>query len=177
MDKGSAFHPRMEHCTVLRPGQAQKIKELGIGVSVQPEFIVDDWWAENRLGPERCRMAYPLASLVRNDVKVGISTDSPVEPANPWFTVDAAVNRGRGERGGILQFSPDEALDLKSVLHLYTSGSAELLLDKDAGTLEDGKLADFVVLDIDPFETRDLKVINVLETYVGGARVFERSTP
>lgn len=175
MKEDESYHPRIEHCTVLRPGQAEKLKRLGIGVTVQPEFVIDDWWAVNRLGIERSRMAYPLGTLVNNGIRIGLSTDSPVEPPNPWLTVDAAVNRGEKENREILKYSSNERVDINSALDLYTSGSAELILGSELGSLEVGKFADFIVLDRAPFNSLDLRSIKVIETYVGGNLVFKYS--
>jgi hypothetical protein len=165
--------PRIEHCTVLREGQVQKLKELDIGVSTQPAFVIDDWWVLKRLGKERCKISYPLATLHNNKIGLGISTDSPVEPPEPWFSIDAAVNRGEREGREILKYSLGEKVDLSTALSLYTTGSARLLMDDEIGTLEPGKFADFIVLDKDPFATRDIRNIKTIETVVGGISRFK----
>ena len=172
LERNAVLVPRIEHCTVLRGDQVERLKTLGIGVSVQPAFVLDDWWAVKRLGRERSKTAYPLGTLVRERIEVGISTDSPVASPNPWFTIDAAVNRGEREKREILDYSPQERVDLACALHLYTKGSAALLMDKDAGSLETGKFADFIILNADAFDVHDLKEIRVRETYVGGELVF-----
>lgn len=166
------IEPRIEHCTVLREDHIKNLDDLKIGVSTQPAFVIDDWWAVNRLGKERSRLSYPLATLYKNRLKLGISTDSPVEPPNPWFTVDAAINRGERERREILKYSGDERVDILTALYLYTTGSASLLMDSDVGSLDVGNFADFIVLDSDPFEVRDVRNVRVLETYVGGVSRF-----
>ncbi|MGC8617858.1 MAG: amidohydrolase family protein, partial [Thermoplasmata archaeon] len=167
--------PRIEHCTVLREDHIRRLKDLNIGVSVQPAFVIDDWWAVKRLGKERSRLSYPLSTLYKSQVKIGISTDSPVEPPNPWITVDAAVNRGEREGREILNYSGDERVNLSIALFLYTEGSASLLMDRDVGSLEIGKFADFVVLDKDPFDLQDVRSVKVLETYVSGVSRFRVS--
>ena len=166
------IEPRIEHCTVLREDHISRLKELRIGVSTQPAFVIDDWWAVNRLGKERSRFSYPLATLQREQLKVGLSTDSPVEPPNPWFTVDAAVNRGEREKREILKYSGEERVDILTALRLYTTGSASLLMDSEVGSIEIGNFADFIILDRDPFESQDVRNIRVLETYVGGVSRF-----
>jgi predicted amidohydrolase YtcJ len=172
LDRKTIMEPRIEHCTVLRANQVARLKSLGIGISVQPAFVLDDWWAVKRLGRERSKIAYPLGTLVREGIKVGISTDSPVASPNPWFTLDAAVNRGEREKLEILECSPQERIELACALHLYMEGSASLLMDKSVGSLESGKFADFIILNADPFNVQDLREIRVRETYVGGECVF-----
>lgn len=174
-DRKKMIEPRIEHCTVLRDDQIAKLRDLNIGVSVQPAFVIDDWWVVRRLGRERSRLAYPLASLLKNEIKLGISTDSPVASPDPWLSVDAAVNRGESEKREILQYSRSEMVDLATALSLYTAGSASLIMSEEVGSLDVGKLADFVVLNKDPFDTRDLKSVRTIETVVGGKTRFKAS--
>lgn len=166
--------PRIEHCTVLRKDHMRKLRELKIGVSVQPAFVIEDWWAVKRLGEKRSKHSYPLASLYDTGVNVGISTDSPVEPPDPWYSLDAAVNRGEREGREILRYSEDERVNLSTALWLYTEGSARLIMNEEVGSIEAGKFADFVIVDKDPFRTDDLRTIQTVETVVGGVSRFRK---
>ncbi len=166
---------RIEHASVLRDDQVERIAELGIVVSVQPHFIVSDWWVIRRVGKSRAKWVYRLKSLIEKGIVVGFGTDAPVEPVNPWKTVYSAVTRGRHEKLDLYELTKNESLTVEEALHYYTYGSAYLLFEEqNLGTLEVGKFADFVVVDRDPFEVdeRDLINIRVLETYVGGNRVY-----
>ena len=167
------LEPRIEHCTVLRANHVSRLKELGIGVSVQPAFVIDDWWAVRRLGNERSKMSYPLATLFASHVKLGISTDSPVSSADPWLSVDSAVNRGEREKREILKYSANERVDLSTALYLYTAGSASLLMNDKIGSLEVGNFADFAILSNDPFGTQNLRNVKVIETIIGGNTKFK----
>lgn len=173
--KEEASKHRIEHLSVLRDDQLSKLRDIGIGVAVQPEFTIDDWWVVKRLGRDRCRHTFPLGSLLSFGIRVGLSTDSPVEPVNPWLTVDAAVNRGKGENLEISPISIEEKVDLATALSAYTQGSAELVMEGETlGSLEEGKRADFIVLDKDPFSASDVRSIKVLETYIGGDFMYSR---
>lgn len=173
LDRNKLTRPRIEHCVVLRHDQVGKIRDLELGVCVGPASVIDDWWVVDRLGRERSELAYPLTTLLEGGIIVGISTDSPVEPVDPWFTVDASVNRGLKEGIELLKFSEKERIDLATTLYLYTEGSAWLIgEERNLGNLEPGKFADFIVVDEDPFFTDELRGIKTLETYVGGQRVF-----
>ena len=152
----------------------RKLRELKIGVSVQPAFVIEDWWAVKRLGEKRSRHSYPLASLYDTGVNMGISTDSPVEPPDPWYSLDAAVNRGEREGREILRYSEDERVSLSTALWLYTEGSAGLIMNEEVGSIEAGKFADFVIVDKDPFRTDDLRTIQTVETVVGGISRFSK---
>nr|WP_245526511.1 amidohydrolase [Desulfurococcus mucosus] len=162
--RGSGVRHRIEHASVIRPEQVAEASSLGIAVSVQPRFAVSDWWAGQRLGDERLKWLYPFKTMAGRGVALGFSTDAPVEPLNPWETIYAAVAREGGE-----------ALTLEEALHYYTYGSAYVLGEEgELGTLTEGKLADLIVVDRDPFKTPlgELRGIRVVETYVGGERVL-----
>lgn len=143
---------RVEHASVIRPDQIDEIVKLGVAVSVQPRFAISDWWAKDRLGLERLKWLYPFKTMATMGVPLGFSTDSPVEPLNPWETVYAAVSREGGE-----------ALTVEEALHYYTHGSAFILDEEDElGSLEAGKLADLIIVDRDPLKARldELREIN-----------------
>ena len=167
---------RIEHASLMRPDQIERAKRLGVRLAIQPHFVITDWWVVERVGTERAKWAYPFRSIAKAGIPFGLSTDSPVEPLDPWETVYAAVTRGKYENVPLAALTADEALTLEEALHAYTAGSAEVLMEDDLGTLKEGKLADFIVVGEDPFEVNEdrLKGIEVLETYIGGEKVWER---
>ena len=159
----------------MRDDQVERIAKIGIVISAQPHFIISDWWITDRVGQNRAKWVYRLKSLIEKGIVVGFGTDSPVEPVNPWETVYSAVTRGKYEGLELYELTKNEILTVEEALHGYTYGSAYILFEEqNIGTLEVGKFADFVVVDRDPFEVdeRDLRNIRVLETYVGGNRVY-----
>ena len=166
---------RVEHASVLREDQVEEMARLGIAAAVQPHFIISDWWAKQRLGEERIRWLYPFKRMIEKGVALGFGTDSPVEPVDPWQTIYAAVTRGKYEDIPYYRETESQRLTLEEALHLYTWGSAYIMYEEgDLGTLEKGKLADFIVVDRDPLtiEERELKEVRVLETYIGGRRIW-----
>jgi len=166
---------RIEHCSIVRNDQVGRIKELGAAVTIKPHFVISDWWVTSRIGKERARLAYPFKKMAIEIACIGIGTDCPVEPVNPWETVYAAVTRGAEDGVPLASETQEEKLTLEETLDKYTYGSSCTLNEEnDLGTLDPGKYADFVILETDPFsvnveQIRDLKV---LETYVGGRRSF-----
>lgn len=167
---------RIEHASIVRPDQISKIRDLGIPLVIQPHFIITDWWVLKRLGESRATWVYPFKTLINSGILLGISTDSPVEPLNPWETVYAAVTRGEYEDIELSKLTPHEKLSLTESLHSYTQGSAYALGEENnVGTLEVGKFADFIVVDKDPYvvDEKTLREIKVLATYVGGVKVYE----
>ncbi|MGC9152466.1 MAG: amidohydrolase [Vulcanisaeta sp.] len=166
---------RIEHASVLREDLIRRIKELNIALAVQPHFIISDWWVVNRVGVDRTRYVYPFRTLMDNGIMLGFSTDAPVEPLNPWETVYAAVTRGKYENIELYKYTESEGVSVTDALHYYTYGSAYLLHEEhELGKLEPGYLADFIIIDKDPLsiDDKELRNIKVIETYIGGQRVY-----
>jgi len=173
-DVGRARH-RVEHASVVREDQVREFAKLGIVASVHPQFITSDWWAKQRLGSERLKWLYPVRTLVESGVAIGFGSDSPVETPNPWLSIYSAVTRGVFEGVPHAKETESESISVLEALHIHTYGSAYIMHEEvNLGTLEVGKLADFIVVDRDPLavEPRELKSIRVLETYISGKRVW-----
>ena len=166
---------RIEHASVLREDQVSELAKLGVAVSIHPQFITSDWWAKERLGSERLKWLYPIKTLVKSGVAIGFGSDSPVEAPNPWFSIYSAVTRGVLDGVPHAKETESECISVLEALHIHTYGSAYILHEEaNLGTLEVGKLADFIVVNRDPLavEPKELKNIRVLETYIGGKRVW-----
>ncbi|MEM2579476.1 MAG: amidohydrolase [Desulfurococcaceae archaeon] len=165
---------RVEHASVLREDQVEEMSKLGITVSAQPHFIITDWWAEKRLGKERARWLYSFKTMMEKGIVVGFGTDSPVEPLNPWETIYAAVTRGKYEGISYYESTAKESLTLEEALQAYTWGSAYIMFEEDLVGLTEEGLADFIIIDKDPFaiEERELKNVRILETYINGKRIW-----
>jgi len=153
---------RIEHASVLNEELIQRMKSLGVIASVQPHFIVSDFWVENRLGKKRARWVYPFKSLLKAGVIVCGGSDCPVEPISPLLGIWAAV---------VKQQTSEECLTVEEAIRLYTVNAAYANFEETLiGTIEEGKLADMVVLSDDPFKIKLEKIrdIDVLMTLVGG---------
>jgi predicted amidohydrolase YtcJ len=166
---------RVEHASLVRDDQLAVLEKLKPVLVVQPHFVISDWWVLNRVSIERSRWVYRFKDFIDRGIPVAFSTDSPVESLNPWETVYAAVTRGRYEEVPLYSYTKDQAIPVNMALHMYTYGSAYALNEENnLGSLEVGKLADFIVVDRDPLsvDPRELRSIRVLETYVSGKRVW-----
>jgi len=170
----SGADARVEHASLVRDDQLPGLR--GVRVSVQPMFVIEDrGWLKGRLGARRLGLAYRFRSIVASGAIVGLSTDAPVEPTDPWLTVYAAVTRGQGEGCELAKVTPEERLTVPEALHLYTAGSAAVLKDPLIGSLTPGHLADIAVFSQDPLEVSepaDLRTIRNVATFVGGERAF-----
>jgi hypothetical protein len=157
---------RLEHASVLNPRLIRRIAERGIIASVQPHFVISDFWIADRLGAARARWTYPLKSLLKAGVVAVGGSDAPVEPVSPILGIYAAVAR---------ETFPEERLTIDEALRLYTLNSAYASFEEGLkGSIEPGKLADLVVLSENPYETapNQIKDIEVEMTIVGGEIVY-----
>lgn len=134
---------RVEHASVCPPDQLARLARLQIATTLQPQFVTSDTWTGDRLGKDRAPWAYPFASMVRAGVPVGLSSDAPVEKLDAFACLASVVGRH--------EWSPAQTLTPSDALRAYTLGSAFCgHRERQAGSLEAGKLADFVMLDADP---------------------------
>ena len=164
---------RIEHASVVRDDQLERISKLNVAVSVQPHFIITDWWVVRRVGKNRARWIYRFKSMIEASIPVAFGSDAPIEPANPWLSIYAAVTRGAHEKIELYKYTADECLLLHDALHAHTYGSAfAMCTENELGTLEVGKFADFIVLSRDPFEIsyERLKDLTVNRVYIGGVK-------
>jgi len=153
---------RVEHASVLSEKTIRHMKKLNLIASVQPHFVVSDFWAADRVGPERARWVYPFKSLIKEGVTVAGGSDCPVEPINPLFGIQAAVAR---------ETFPEERITVDDALRMYTINGAYASFEDDAkGSIEAGKLADLIVLSKNPLTVKSDKIkdIEVEMTIIGG---------
>ncbi len=172
--RGFRGRARVEHLSVVRDDQLVKLGELGVAGVVQPHFVLSDWWVLKRVGARRAGWVYRFKDL-SEFIQISLSTDSPVEPIDPWENLYAALTRGESEGIELAKYTADQKLSMVDALHYYTSGSAHALgLESEIGRLEPGYDADFVILAQDPLEleAEDVRRVRVVEVYVGGERVY-----
>jgi predicted amidohydrolase YtcJ len=167
---------RVEHAQVIAPGDFDLFGRASIIPSVQPTHATSDmYWAGERLGPERLKGAYANKRLLEQNGWLPLGTDFPVEDISPFKTFLAAVFRvdARGYPAG--GFQPENALTREEAVRGMTIWAAKAdCLEKEIGSLEAGKRADFVILDKDLMQVPAADVLQVkpVATYAGGARVF-----
>jgi len=157
---------RVEHVSVLNENLIQRMKNLGLIASVQPHFVVSDFWIEKRLGKTRARWTYSFKMLIRKGVLVTGGSDCPVEPISPLLGIYAAVGREK---------FPQERITVEEALRIYTINAAYVSFEeKIKGSIEAGKLADLVVLsdDLRKIEPSKIKDVRVELTIIGGKIVY-----
>lgn len=170
---GNPRRHRIEHGGAMYPPLIARAAELGIVVVSQPGFLstLGDGFAA--AFPDSSGQLYPFASWRRAGITVAGSSDAPVITADPLLGIrDAVLRRTAG--GQVL--GPGERLGARDALALYTRGAAYAMhREHELGSLEPGKLADFVVLDASPLSTgpEQISGIQVLATVIGGQPVHQ----
>jgi len=169
---------RIEHAQVLSPQDIKLFGDNSIIPSVQPTHATSDmYWAGKRLGEGRLKSAYVYKQLLKQNGWLPLGTDFPVENINPMYTFYAAVERkdlkGFPEGG----FQPENALTRTEALKGITIWAAKANFEeKEKGSLEPGKYADFVILDKDIMKVKgaELPKIKVIKTYINGVKVYDK---
>ncbi|MEJ2299622.1 MAG: amidohydrolase family protein, partial [Woeseiaceae bacterium] len=176
--KPSPLRNRIEHAQIVALEDIPRFAELGVIASVQATHATSDMnMAEDRIGPERILGGYAWRRMLDDGVVLANGSDFPVELSNPFHGLYAAVTRRdrAGEPAG--GWYADQALTRAQALRSFTLDAAYAARQEDRlGSLEAGKWADFIVIDRDYFEVPAAEIddIKVLETWVGGTRVFKR---
>ena len=169
---------RIEHAQIVDVADLPRFGRSGIIASMQPVHQTSDRaMAEARLGPARLGGAYAWRSMTATGARLAFGSDFPVESPNPFHGLAVAVSRedAQGQPPG--GWRPEERVSFTTALAGFTRDAAYAGFAEDRlGTLEPGKHADFLLIDRDifaitPAQMRDTKV---LETWVGGQRVWER---
>ena len=171
---------QIAHVQVMRPGDIPRFRALGVAANIQPAWAVNDAQMVEltipHLGHQRAGWQYPFRSLRDAGAVLAAGSDWPVSDVAPMRAIHSAVNRT--EPGGAVDpFRPEESLRLTDALAAYTAGSAWVNhLDRETGSVEVGKRADFVVLDRDPFTIPPECIGDALVdfTLVGGEVVYSR---
>ena len=170
---------RIEHFQIVDPADIPRLKPAGIIVSMQPTHQTSDrLMAEERLGPNRLAGAYAWQSVLKSGARLAFGTDFPVESPNPFPGLAAAISRQDANSQPPGGWLPAERVTFAQALSAYTRGAAYAGFAEDRiGSLEPGKYADFIIVDRDPtaVDAQSLRQTQVLETWVGGKKLFERA--
>lgn len=167
VERNMRRNPRADHRTTLvhfgyaREGQADRIADLGCIVSGNPYYVtaLSDRYSELGLGPERADDIVPLGPIKANGIPISFHSDVPMAPGEPLFLVWAGVNRTTvsGRVAG-----PEHRLSVEDALRAVTIDAAQSLrLEGEIGSLAPGKLANFTILEEDPFEVEPDKIKDI----------------
>ncbi len=161
---GNPLRHRIEHVEVATPGQLDRMKDLRVVASMQPNFIVQ--WSgpggmnEQRLGTERAHASEALRDVWSRGIPLAFGSDNM--PFGPLYGLQGAVHHP----------VEDQQLPPMVALRAYTAGSAWAVhAERWLGTIEPGKAADLVLLDADPDEAEDLTRVKAVATVLAGELV------
>ncbi len=167
---------RIEHCQVVNKADIKKFNQYSIIPSVQPTHCTSDmYWADERLGETRIKSAYAYKDLLKQNGFIVNGSDFPVESINPLFGFYAAVARKDQKAFPKEGFQKENALTRQEALKAMTIWAAYGAFEEgEKGSLEPGKLADFVVLDKDimTIPEGELFGVKVMQTFIGGQVVY-----
>lgn len=165
------------HCQITRPDQLKAFRELSLNAYVQPIFLDYDIRIVNRrVGEKRALSSYNFKTLLDMGVHVSGGSDCPVELPDVMEGIQCAVTR-RTVKDHLGPYLPEQAMTVREAIDSFTAAGAWASFDEERkGRIRPGMLADFVVLERDPFETapQELGSVNVLAAFVDGACVYHR---
>ena len=178
LEPGNDRRWRIEHSQVIHPDDFAIFGEYKIIPSIQPTHATSDmYWAEDRLGKERMKGAYSYKTLLNEMGWIPNGSDFPVEDINPLYGFYAAVARKDKDGFPETGFRPEEALSREEALRAMTCWAARAAFEEDLkGSLEKGKLADFVVTSKDIMRIPEIEIpkVKVYQTWLNGKLVYEQ---
>jgi predicted amidohydrolase YtcJ len=167
---------RIEHAQVVSESDVQKFGSYSVIPSVQPTHATSDmYWAGERLGDTRVKTAYAYQDLLKQNGLIALGSDFPVEAIQPLYGFHAAVARQDAENFPEGGFQPENAMSREQALRGMTIWAAySNFEEQEKGSIEKGKLADFVILeeDIMKADVRLVRNIQIDRTFVSGQLVF-----
>ena len=175
---GLLLRNRIEHAQVVALSDIPRFKQLDLIASMQPTHATSDKnMAEDRIGPERLKGAYAWRTFLDQGTRIAGGSDFPVESANPFFGLHAAVTRQDHDDQPPGGWLPEQAMTLLEAFRAFTVDAAYAEhWEQSIGSLEPGKWADFILVDRDLFKIapREIWKIQVEQTWLAGRKVYDR---
>ena len=167
---------RIEHCSILHDDQIERMKDLGVSAS----FLIGHvhYWGvamrDEVFGEEKAQLLDRCKSLEDAGIGFTLHSDFMVTDPDPLHLIEIAVTRKTWKEPEYV-LAPDESISVESAIRAITSEAAwQLFSEHEIGSLEAGKLADFVILEKDPRKVHpdSIKDIKILETWMDGKQVY-----
>jgi predicted amidohydrolase YtcJ len=167
---------RIEHAQIVSKTDVPKFGKYSIIPSIQATHGTSDmYWADERLGDERVKTAYAFQDLLKQNGMVANGSDFPVEFVNPIFGFHSAVARQDNHNFPEGGYQMENALTREQAMRAMTIWAAYANFEeKERGSIEVGKMADFILTDKDLMQipNEEMRGVKVLKTVVGGEQVY-----
>lgn len=167
---------RIEQAQIVDPSDLPRFGQNGIVASMQPaRAVADGRMATARLGEARISGAYAWKAMLDNRVPLTFGSDVPTETPNPFVGMAVAMSREDDAGQPTGGWMPQQRVSFEAALDGYTRQAAFAgFAEKRFGSLIPGQRADFVIIDRDISVSRpaDIRATQVLETWIGGKRVY-----
>ena len=182
IEKALIEHPRNDHrhgivhCQISRKDQLERMARLKLHIYAQSVFLdYDNHIVEQRAGKDLASTSYSWKTLMNKGLTVSNGSDAPVETPDVMKGIECAVTRTSLDGCG--PYLPKEAFTIKEAIDSFTVKGAAASFEEDhKGKIAPGYLADFVILDRDPFQTdvKKLHEIKIVATYLNGKCVYKK---
>jgi predicted amidohydrolase YtcJ len=173
---GRHLRHRIEHSQVVALSDIPRFKHLDVIPSMQPTHATSDMnMAEDRIGAERLKGAYAWRSFLKQGSRVVSGSDFPIEMANAFHGIHAAVTRQDRNNQPEAGWIPEQAMSLEDTMRSFSIDAAWAAHQENSlGGLTPGKWADFILLDQDIYQipAQDIWKTQVLETWLAGELVY-----
>lgn len=169
---------RIEHAQHISYSDMNRFAELNVIPSMQPYHVIDDGrWAEKVIGSKRSKTTYPFRSLLDAGARLAFGSDWFVAPPTPLDGIYAALTRRTLDDARPNGWTPEQKIEIDEALRAYTINAAYASFEEDRkGSLEVGKLADFVIMeqDLRRIAPEMIREVKITMTIVGGKTVYRR---
>lgn len=171
--------PVITHAQLIDPVDLPRFAALGVIANFQPLWTYLDPMNKElilpRIGEARNNQQYQLRKVIDSGAQISFGSDWPITDFTPLAALAVPVHRQSPDQQPPQGWSIEHAITIEEAMHFYTAAVAhQLFREADYGTLEVGKVADFIVLDRNPIETdpHEVRDIKVLATYRKGEKVL-----
>ena len=176
---GKELRHRVEHAQVVDLKDIPRFKLLNVIPSMQPTHATSDMnMAEDRIGAERLKGAYAWRTFIDQGSRLASGSDFPIELANPFYGIHAAVTRQNRQNLPIKGWISEQSISITEAIRSFTIDAAWAAHQETTlGSLEVGKWADFIIIDRDIFNEPQESIwkTKVLQTWIAGAVVYQKS--
>jgi predicted amidohydrolase YtcJ len=164
---------RIEHSQIINKIDIKRFNELNTIASMQPLHIADDIKISDKYLGDRAKNAYPINSLIQSGAKVVFGSDTPVADFNPFMGMQAAISRRYNLDPNEDSWYPNQNISIAQAINCYAKDAAYASYEETIkGSLQPGKLADFVILSEDLLKSNNpeetLKTVEVVGTILDG---------